>query len=119
MPKARLVLLTPAVVALLCLPFAFLAKPSPHIELHFLRALPIEEGVIVAFQVRNAPRSFHGIAPLRLEASDGTTWKKLPCGFGLGTQIEETNVTFCCTIDRPTQQKRLRLVTQYQRTLSP
>jgi hypothetical protein len=108
------------VIALLCVPSAFLAmKPSPRIELHFLRVLPIEEGVIVAFQVRNAPPSFHSIAPLRLEASDGASWKKLPGGFGLCTQIEETNVTFCCTIDQPVQAKRFRLVTGYQRTLNP
>src|SRR5215831_8446456 len=119
MAKARLTLLTPAVIALVCLPFVFLARPSPHIELHFLKALPIAEGVIIAFQVRNAPPSFHSIAPLRMEASEGTAWKELPGSFGAWTQIEETNVTFCCTIDGPAQAKRLRLVTQYQRTLNP
>src|SRR5262249_1175242 len=120
MAKARLTQIAVAVgIALVCLPFVFLAKPSPHIELHFLKALPIAEGVIVAFQVRNAPPSFHTIAPLKPEAIDGTTWKELPGGFTGSAQIEETNVVFCCTTDRPTQAKRLRLVTQYQRTLNP
>jgi hypothetical protein len=119
MPKARLALTAAVMIALVCMPFVFLAKPSPHIELHFLKALPIAEGVIVAFQIRNAPPSFHSIAPLKLEAIDGTTWKELPGGFGAWTQIEETNVVFCCTIDRKAQPKRLRLVTQYQRTLNP
>jgi hypothetical protein len=117
MPKARVALLAAIAIVLVGAPFVFLPKPSPRIELHFLEATPVAAGVMVAFQVRNPPPSFHSIAPLKLEASDGTTWKELPGGFGKWAQ--SSDFIFWCTIDRQAHERRLRLVTQYQRTLNP
>jgi hypothetical protein len=120
MPKERIVLIAVTAIALVCVPFAFLAKPSPRVELHFLGTAPYGQAMAVLFEVRNRPPSFFGVSAVRLEAIDGATWKEFRGGVVMaGVADAPTNFIFSCVIDRQVHAGRLRLVTQYERTLSP
>src|SRR3974377_179845 len=118
MPKRRVAFIATAMIALVCVPFAFLAKPSPRIELHFLGTASYGQAMAVLFEVRNRPPNFHLVPSAKLEPIEGATWKELKGGFVMaGVADGPTNFIFSCVIDRQVHAGRLRLVTQYERTL--
>jgi hypothetical protein len=119
MRKRRLALIAAVVIALVCVPFVFLTRPSRLVELHFMGVQPVDEGVNVFFEVRNRPPNLHRIVPLKLEAFEGAAWKEIPGAVGrFGSAEAPTNLMLGCVIDRRVHSRRLRLVTRSQISLN-
>jgi hypothetical protein len=116
MPKRNLALIAAVLIALVCVPFAFLAgRPLAAIELHFLQCAQVGDSFSATFGVSNRTGLPYSIRPLRLESLEGGAWKELKLGAGgfsgpdgLGLLVDPT---ITCSIPR-VPQSRLRLVAQ-------
>jgi hypothetical protein len=118
MPKRRVALIAAIAIALVGLPFAFLARPSPRFELHFLRAARVAESVNVFFEIRNEPPNSTVVHVPSLEVFDGAAWKEIKYGSSFHQFKTPTNLMFCCVIDRQMPAARFRLVIQSERRLN-
>jgi hypothetical protein len=125
MPKARLAVITAMVIALVCLPFAFLAmKPSPAIELHFLNGgAQVGDLSSATFVINNRTGRAYSIRPLRLETLESGSWNEVRHGVGPLPPTDEFRRAIGAIQGQPVAPKmtwmiksvphaRLRLVTQ-------
>jgi hypothetical protein len=89
MPKSRLALIAAVVIALVCVPFLFLARsPSAGITLSLLGTDPVADALGVTFAISNhTGRSYH-VSTSRLETRVGNGWKECPDGI-VGLSISE------------------------------
>src|SRR6516165_768839 len=90
MPKGRLALVAAVVIALVCVPFAFLSwRPSPPIVLHFLQGAQVGDSFSATFGISNRTGRAYFSLPLRLEALEGGAWKEVKQGIVECTQTAD------------------------------
>jgi hypothetical protein len=103
MPKARLVIISAAVMGLLCLPFVFMRARPAQVTFHLAKATPTGNTVIVSFVSSNEVEHFStsGLLPVALERMEDGVWKQCVggvCEFSVTDPVYDTRVA--CVIKR-------------------